>query len=423
MIRSSGGAMGRKQFIEVLGKELARIEQAKTAKRFEHVIDGFTKESSPKALIEGKPYRIFNSNDYLGLRFHPALKAAEHKASEAFGTGPGAVRFISGTLKVHRDLEKAIASFHGRDDAIVFSSAFATNLAVLFCLIKGQAADTVVGGNTMVVSDALNHRSIIDGIRVANLPKENRFVFNHLDLNDLDRILNEKRGAFQRAVVVTDGIFSMLGEAQDIKKMRQIVDAHDAHFPEGVCLVVDDAHGVGAFGKTGRGVEEHFHELADVLIGTLGKAFGADGGYVAADQTIIDYLRESAATYIYSNSISPGTAGAALASFQLIQTHEGKELIERLVRNREHFHHEMQKAGCAFAANSTHPIQPVLLGDSAKTTHYKQGLYKGGILVTSINYPVVPKGRDEIRVQISAAHTPDDIEAFVSSWKSISNNQ
>ena len=266
-------------------------------------------------------------------------------------------------------------------------------------------------------------RCIIDGIRVANLPKENRFVFNHLDLSDLDRILKEKRGAFQRAIVVTDGIFSMLGEAQDIKKMRQIVDAHDAHFPEGACLVVDDAHGVGAFGKTGRGVEEHFQEKGDVLIGTLGKAFGADGGYVVADQTIIDYLRESAATYIYSNSISPGTAGAALASFHLMETGEGKMLLERLERNRAHFHREMEKAGCAFAANSVHPIQPVLLGDSTKTTRFKQGLYDGGILVTSINYPVVPKGRDEIRVQISAAHTAEDIDAFVSCWKSIAHDR
>lgn len=411
--------MGKSYFADTLQKELHRIGQAKTAKRFEKVIEGFTKGPSPQALIGGKSYRVFNSNDYLGLRFHPQLKAAEHAASEEFGTGPGAVRFISGTLKIHRDLEKAIAHFHGRDDAIVFSSAFATNLAVLFCLIKGQAADSVVGGNTVVISDALNHRSIIDGIRVANLPKEQRALFNHLDLDDLDRVLKEKRGAFQRAIVVTDGIFSMLGEAQDLKKMRQVIDAHDSHFPEGVWLVVDDAHGVGAFGKTGRGVEEAFHSKADALIGTLGKAFGADGGYVAADQTVIDYLRESAATYIYSNSISPGTAGAALAAFKLIQTSAGEKLLAQLVHNREHFQKEMEKAGCTFAARSVHPIQPILLGDAVKTGFFKEGLFEGGILVTNINYPVVPKGRDEIRVQISAAHTKADLDAFVSQWKAI----
>lgn len=412
--------MGKKRFVETLHKELERIGQAKTAKRFEKVIEGFTKGPSPQAVIGGKPYRVFNSNDYLGLRFHPVLKAAEHAASEEFGTGPGAVRFISGTLKVHRDLERSIAAFHGRDDAIVFSSAFAANLAVLFCLIKGQAADSVVSGNTLVVSDALNHRSIIDGIRVANLPKEQRAVFNHLDLDDLDRILSEKRGSFQRVVIVTDGIFSMLGEAQDLKKMRQVIDVHEDHFAEGIWLVVDDAHGIGAFGKQGRGVEEVFHAKADLLVGTLGKAFGADGGYVTADQTIIDYLRESAATYIYSNSISPGTAGAALASLRLVQTSAGEKLLAQLVQNREHFQKEMQKAGCTFAAHSTHPIQPILLGDAVKTGIFKEGLFEGGILVTNINYPVVPKGRDELRVQISAAHTQEDLSAFVDQWKMIS---
>lgn len=411
--------MSKKQFVETLRKELERIQKAKTAKRFETVIEGFTKGPSPQALIDGKSYRIFNSNDYLGLRFHPHLKAAEHRASEEFGTGPGAVRFISGTLKVHRDLEKAIAAFHEREDAIVFSSAFAANLAVLFCLIKGQAADSVVSGNTMVISDALNHRSIIDGIRVANLPKEQRFVFNHLDVNDLDRILSEKKGAFQRVIVVTDGIFSMLGEAQDLKKMRQVIDRHDSHFPEGVLLVVDDAHGIGAFGQTGRGVEEAFQAKADLLVGTLGKAFGADGGYVAADQMIIDYLRESAATYIYSNSISPGTAGAAIASIELVQSSAGEKLLAQLAHNREYFQREMQKVGCTFAADSAHPIQPILLGSAEKTDAFKKGLFEGGILVTNINYPVVPKGRDEIRTQISAAHTKEDLDAFVTQWTKI----
>ena len=408
--------MGQNKFLEILGKELGRIGQAKTAKRFEKVIEGFTKGPSPQAILDGKPYRIFNSNDYLGLRFHPQLKAAEHIATQEFGTGPGAVRFISGTLKVHRDLEKEIAAFHGRDDAIVFSSAFAANLAVLFCLIKGQSADSFVGGHTMVVSDALNHRSIIDGIRVANLPKEHRFLFNHLDLHDLDRILSEKRGSFQRVIIVTDGIFSMLGEAQDIKKMSQIIEAHDSHYQEGIWLVVDDAHGVGAFGETGRGVEEVFHTKADLLVGTLGKAFGADGGYVTADQIIIDYLRESAATYIYSNSISPGTAGAGLASVQLVQTSAGKKLIEQLHSNREYFQKIMEKEGCIFAAHSTHPIQPILLGSPVKTEKFKEGLFEAGILVTNINYPVVPKERDEIRVQISAAHTQEDLTAFRDGW-------
>jgi glycine C-acetyltransferase len=164
-------------------------------------------------------------------------------------------------------------------------------------------------------------------------------------------------------------------------------------------------------------VEEVFHTKGDLIVGTLGKAFGADGGYVVAEQMMIDYLRESAATYIYSNSIAPGTAGAALASMRLVQTSAGEKLLQALVQNREHFQKEMKKIGCIFAAHSVHPIQPILLGDAIKTSFFKEKLFEGGILVTNINYPVVPKGRDEIRVQISAAHTQEDLSAFVDLWK------
>lgn len=405
--------MGKQNFFHTLEKELQRIDDAKTAKRNEKIIEGFTLDPAPKAIIAGKNYRIFNSNDYLGLRFHPKLKTAEQTASEMYGTGPGAVRFISGTLKVHRDLEKQVAKFHRRDDAIVISSAFATNLAVLFCLIRGQSADSMVGGDTLVVSDELNHRSIIDGIRVAGLPKENKAIFKHMDAQDLKRVLNENKGRFTRVVVVTDGVFSMLGEYQDLKKLRLVIDSADNDYAEGVILVVDDAHGIGAFGEKGRGVEEVSGGQADVLIGTFGKAFGADGGYVVASQLIIDYLRESAATYIYSNSISPGTAAAAAAAIELLQTSNGITLMQQSRGNIKLFKNLMKNAGFVLAADSIHPIQPILMGDAAISKSFREAMFEEGILVTSINYPVVPKGRDEIRVQISAAHTKEDIEYFV----------
>ena len=185
--------MSRQNFFSVLKNEVARIDKTKTSKRFEKIIEGFTKEKSPKAIINNKKCQVFNSNDYLGLRHHPALKKAEHQASEKFGAGPGAVRFISGSLKVHKDLEKAVAKFHKRDDAMVFSSAFATNLAVMFCLLAGQNKDSLVDSNVVVVSDALNHRSIIDGIRVANLPKEQRAIFAHMDPNNLATVLETNK--------------------------------------------------------------------------------------------------------------------------------------------------------------------------------------------------------------------------------------
>ncbi|MEK7177836.1 MAG: aminotransferase class I/II-fold pyridoxal phosphate-dependent enzyme [Patescibacteria group bacterium] len=413
--------MSRKNFFSVLNQEIDRIDKAKTSKRFEKIITGFTKEKSPKAIIGKEKYQVFNSNDYLGLRHHPLLKKAEREASEIFGTGPGAVRFISGSLKIHRNLEKALAKFHKKDDAMVFSSSFATNLAVLFCLIAGQNKDSLVDNNIVVISDALNHRSIIDGIRVANLPKEQRAIFKHMDPNHLDTVLETNKKIYKRALVVTDGVFSMLGEYQKLKEIRTIVDKFDKEYENGVLLVVDDAHGVGITGKTGRGIEEVEGVKADVLIGTFGKAFGADGGYVVANQTIIDYLRESAATYIYSNSIPPGTAGAALKSVELLDKSIGKKLLENSKKNVAYFKNQMKTAGYLFAAESNHPIQPVLIGDPLKTSILVHNLFNKNIIVTNISYPVVPKGRDEIRVQISAVHTKKDIDQLVKAFKQEKN--
>lgn len=407
--------MSKSAFITTLTQEVARLDAASISKRAETVIEDFikTETAAPQAIIAGKNYRVFNSNDYMGLRHHPAVKAAEHAASERFGAGPGAVRFISGSLSIHRELEQTLAKFHGRDDAMVFSSAFATNMAVLFSLIRGQSKDTLVSDDVLVISDELNHRSIIDGIRIANLPSEQRAVFKHMDLVDLQRILTENIGKRQRVLVVTDGIFSMLGEIQDLKALRAVLDRFDSQYPQGVLLVVDDCHGVGACGATGRGTEELTGGQADVLIGTLGKAFGSDGGYVVASQAVIDYLRESSATYIYSNSISPGTAGAAVVAVQLFDQPEGKVMLERSVKNAAMLREGLVAAGFSFAAESQHPIQPLLVGDPAKSKALKKGLFEQGILVTSINYPVVPAGRDEIRLQVSAAHTDEDIQACI----------
>jgi len=409
--------MPRQNFFSILKNEVARIDKTKTSKRFEKIIEGFTKEKSPKAIINKKKFQVFNSNDYLGLRHHPALKKSEHQASEKYGAGPGAVRFISGSLKIHKDLEKAVAKFHKRDDAMVFSSAFATNLAVMFCLLAGQNKDSLVDSNVIVISDALNHRSIIDGIRIANLPKEQRAIFSHMDPNNLATVLETNKKIFKRALVITDGVFSMLGEYQKLKEIRTVIDKYDKEYENGVLLVVDDAHGVGVAGKTGRGIEEIANAKADVLIGTFGKAFGADGGYVTANQTIIDYLRESAATYIYSNSIPPGTAAAALTAIQLLDKPTGKKLLKSSKENVAYFKKQMKAVGFLFAADSNHPIQPVLIGDPVKTSLLVAILFKKNIIVTNISYPVLPKGRDEIRVQISAVHTKKDIDQLVEAFR------
>lgn len=411
--------MSKQNFLQTLKSEVARIDSAKTTKRHERVIEGFTNSASPKAIIAGREYSIFNSNDYLGLRHNYALKKAEHEASEKYGTGPGAVRFISGTLSVHRELEKAVAKFHGRDDAIVFSSAFAANLAVMFTLSQGLTKDALIDSDVLILSDSLNHRSIIDGVRLTGLPKDNRMIFAHKDMSDLERVLSENVGKFRRVVIVTDGVFSMLGEYQDLRTTKEIIEKYDKSYERGILLVVDEAHGVGAVGATGRGTEELQNTKADILVGTFGKAFGADGGYVVASQTIVDYFRESSATYIYSNSISPGTAAAALRAIELLDEPEGRKLLESSRVNTEYFKKLMNKAGLQFAADSTHPIQPVLIGDTAKTKEIVNSLFEKGYLVTNISYPVVPQGRDEIRVQISSSHEKNELESLVSELKSL----
>lgn len=400
-------------FYEMLKKEITRIDEAKTSKRHERIIEGFTQDKSPKAIIAGKQYHIFNSNDYLGLRHHKVLKKAEHEASKQFGSGPGAVRFISGTLSIHKELEKKVAAFHHRDDAIIISSAFAANLAAMFCLSQGLTKTSLIDNDVLIISDSLNHRSIIDGVRITGLPKEQRVIFEHMNPQSLADVLKQYQGKHRRVVVVTDGVFSMLGEYQQLKKIREVISQYETYYPLGILLVVDDAHGVGIAGDTGRGVEEIEGVQADVLVGTFGKGFGSDGGYITGNQVIIDYLRESAATYIYSNSISPGTAGAALASFDLADSSVGKRLLNKSRKNTKYFIKTMKQAGFEFAAKSSHPIQPVLISDTAKTKRYVEELFAQGILVTNISYPVVPQGRDEIRVQISATHTKEDIDYLV----------
>lgn len=414
--------MSKQSFYKLLQSELDRIDGVKTSKRHEKLITGFTKDNPPKAIINGKEILIFNSNDYLGLRFHPALLKADHDASEKFGTGPGAVRFISGTLAPNRELEIKLAKFHKREDGMVFSSAFATNLATIFSLIVGQSKDSVVDNNVLVISDALNHRSIIDGIRIAGLPKEQREIFAHMDISDLERILKENTGKFKRAIIVTDGVFSMLGEIQKLKEMREMIDRHDSEYEQGILLIVDDCHGIGALGDNGGGTEEVEGVYADVLVGTLGKGLGADGGYVVADQIIIDYLRESAATYIYSNSISPGTAAAGSAAVDLLGQPEGRQLIQNLKENISYFKSLAKKNGFKMAADSKHPIQPLLIGDPDKTKALVNFLMEKGILVTNINYPVVAKGSDEIRIQLSATHTKENIDELMSALVEANND-
>lgn len=408
--------MSNDAFLALLESEISRVTKANVSKRHERVITGFI-EGGKKALIANQAYTVFNSNDYLGLRHHPALHTAEVEASKLFGTGPGAVRFISGSLAPHLQLEQSLAQFHNRQAAMVFSSAFAANLGALSCLLAPQSKTSLITDSVAVISDELNHRSIIDGIRLSQLPKEKRLVYAHRNPEDLRTQLSLLKGNVDRVVVVTDGVFSMVGAFAPLSALRQVVDEYAYDFRHGVWLVVDDCHGVGIVGESGRGVEEIEGVQADVLIGTLGKALGSDGGYVVASKTFIDFLRESAATYIYSNSITPGTAAAGVAALDLLASSEGQAMLQHTKDLIKYLVDQFAETGFLRASDSSHPIQPLLIGDASKTAALVDHLFEDRLLTTAISYPVVAAGKDEIRLQLSALHEHEDIDGLMVSLK------
>jgi glycine C-acetyltransferase len=346
-----------------------------------------------------RPFLRMNANAYLGLSLHPQVRAAEEDGVRGYGTGPGAVRFISGTWAPHQTLETRLAGFHRRDAALVFSSAYAAMMGVLPPLVTPETA---------VISDALNHNCIINAVRLAR-PRA-LHVYRHRDLGALETgLAAAAAGACRRAIIVTDGIFSMRGDHAPLAEIAAIARRHDAAFPENVITVVDDSHGVGALGATGRGTEEVEGVAADILVATLGKAFGVNGGYVAASAAIVAFLRETSPYYVYSNPIAPGEAAAAAAAVALVDGPEGRALLAHLHAMTARF-----RAGLAALGFETiegaHPIVPVMVRDGARTAALVRHLHQNGVLATGLFFPVVPRGDEEIRFQIAADHTAADID-------------
>ncbi|NUM36891.1 MAG: aminotransferase class I/II-fold pyridoxal phosphate-dependent enzyme [Candidatus Brocadiae bacterium] len=372
-------------------------------KGFEMVITGIKpagNNQGPRYYIEGKGQQEFikmNANSYLGLSLRHELIEAEEEGVRKYGVGPGAVRFISGTHKPHVDLEKKLASFHSREAAMLFSSAYVTSMGVLVPLITEE---------TVVVSDALNHNCIINAMKLARPAA--KAVYRHNDMKEMEAAIQNNIGKGKRAVVVTDGIFSMRGDHAPLKELVEICNKYQESFPEGVITVADDSHGVGAFGKTGRGTEEYTNAKVDVLVGTLGKAFGVNGGYVVSSKTIIAYLKETAPMYIYSNPITVGECYAAIKALEILEGKEGATILEHLRKVTKQFRDGLKKAGYE-TLEGEHPVVPLMVRDTAKTKSLVEYLVGKGILATGLNYPVVPKGDEEIRFQISASHTQSDI--------------
>ena len=399
--------MSLKQIEKLLFEKLNDLKVKGTLKGEEKVItdirearDGF----GPRYLLVGQGEKEFlrmNSNSYLGLSLNKDVIQAEEEAGKKFGAGPGAVRFISGTFEPHVELEKRLARFHSREAAMVFSSAYSTVMGVL---------PQFITEDTLVVSDGLNHNCIINAIRLSKPAK--KAIYRHLDMKELERILKENTGQAKRAVVVTDGIFSMRGDCAPLDKIIEICRKYESGYEEGILTVVDDSHGVGAFGKTGRGVEEYTNTKADTLVATLGKALGVNGGYVVSSKTVIDYLRETAPFYIYSNPITPSEAAAALKSLEILDSPEGIKLLERLKKLIANLREGLNQLGYETLPGE-HPIVPLMVRETKKTSHMVKYLFEHGVLATGLKFPVVPKGDEEIRFQVSATHTEKDIDYLI----------
>jgi len=345
---------------------------------------------------DGEPVLNLCANNYLGLAQHPRIREAAHKALDEWGYGLASVRFICGTQALHKELEAGLSDFLGTDDTILYGSCFDAN---------GGLFETILGPEDAVISDELNHASIIDGVRLC---KAKRFRYKNRDMADLEAKLIEADQAGARfKLIATDGVFSMDGF---IAPMREICDLADKY---GALVMMDDSHAVGFIGKQGRGTHEHCGVMGrvDIITGTLGKALGgASGGYTSGRKEIIDLLRQRSRPYLFSNTLAPVIAGASLEAVRLLK--ESTALRDALEENTRYFREEMTKAGFDIVPG-THPIVPVMLGDAALAARFADAMLAEGVYVIGFSYPVVPQGKARIRTQISAAHSRTDLETAV----------
>ncbi|XP_063701918.1 2-amino-3-ketobutyrate coenzyme A ligase, mitochondrial [Culicoides brevitarsis] len=376
------------QFRSILKAQLDEIKAAGTYKS-ERVI---TSPQNTEIHVQGSPKKILNfcANNYLGLSSHPEVIGAAKKALDNYGAGLSSVRFICGTQTIHKDLEDKLSFFHGRDDTILYASCFDAN-AGLF--------ETILGPEDAVLSDELNHASIIDGIRLC---KAKKVRYTHRDMKDLEEKLKSTDARMK--LIVTDGVFSMDG---NIAPLPQIIELAVKY---GALTFLDECHATGFFGKTGKGTEEYYglQGKVDIINSTLGKALGgAAGGYTTGSQELIDLLRNKSRPYLFSNSLPPSVVAAGSAAIDILQN--SNKLSAKVQSNTEHFRNTMTKAGFKIAGMN-HPICPVMLGDAKLATKFADEMLKRGIYVIGFSYPVVPKGKARIRVQISAAHSTEDID-------------
>ncbi|KAL6445623.1 hypothetical protein ACFW04_000859 [Cataglyphis niger] len=374
--------------------ELAAMVQAGTWKN-ERIIT--SPQGTRITLLNGKKALNFCANNYLGLADNKDVINAAKIALDKYGAGLSSVRFICGTQEIHVELEKKIAIFHGREDTILYASCFDANAGVF---------ETLLTADDAVLSDELNHASIIDGIRLC---KAKKYRYKHRDMTDLESKLQESKSARLR-LIATDGVFSMDGTVAPLPKIIELAKKYDA------ITFVDDCHATGFFGKTGRGTEEYFDHLGsiDIINSTLGKALGgASGGYTTSKKEIVSLLRQRSRPYLFSNSVPPSVVATASKVMDLIT--DSTRFLDCLASNTKHFRNAMTKAGFIISGDN-HPICPVMLGDAKLATTFADKMMEKGIYVIGFSYPVVPKDKARIRVQISAAHSIEDIDCAINAF-------
>ena len=350
--------------------------------------------SSPQGawlIVDGKRVLNFCSNNYLGLANHPRIIEAARKSLETHGIGPAAVRTIAGTMDLHLELEKRLAAFKGVESAITFQSGFSANIGTIPAL---------VGKADAIFSDELNHASIIDGCRLSGA-KIIRYA--HCSPDDLNKQLQTQRASYERAMVITDGVFSMDGDVAPLDEIYNISKDYET------ILMVDDAHGEGVLGKGGRGIVDHFnlHGKVDVEIGTLSKAFGVVGGVVAGNPVVVEWLRQRGRPFLFSSAMTVPDAAACLAAVDLLE--ESTELVDRLWDNTRYFKAEMERLGFD-TGDSTTPITPIMLGEAPLAQQFSRELFDNSVFAMAIGFPTVPRGKARIRVMISASHSREDLD-------------
>jgi glycine C-acetyltransferase len=350
--------------------------------------------------VDGKKVLNFCSNNYLGLANHPALTAAAKKATEEFGIGPAAVRSIAGTMSLHVELEKRLAEFKGVEAAITFQSGFTANLA---------AIPALVGKEDVIFSDKLNHASIIDGCRLSGAKI---IAYEHNDVKSLEEQIKANLSQYRRAMIITDGVFSMDGDIAPLPDIYEVAKKYD------ILLMVDDAHGEGVLGKGGRGIVDHFglHGKVDVEIGTMSKAFGVVGGIVAGKSVIIEWLRQRGRPFLFSSAVTVPDAAACLAAVDLLE--DSTQLVDKLWENSKYFKAEMKNLGFNTGLSET-PITPVMLGEAPLAQQFSRELFDAGVFAMAIGFPTVAQGKARIRVMISAAHAKDDLDKGLEAFKSV----